>query len=460
MSTSPSEDAWATTGARWLEGPLGQYDATIARALCAVSSWAYSDIFPIWITRAGFKREDWAWIDVHNDALFMNHRAWLLQRQDGRVVILCFRGTPPLDGIAWLANFSMRADPFYEAGRVHGGIYRALEVMFHWIHQVLLRAGLTIQDDAAGSVEAISAAANETNALYNPQLASAPLDPVQRYTLLKDWLADPEKLARVLAINADAYAANLLAAEVGKGLGPERTWRALVESEQTVLGNVQSFTDALRAALNGVLQRELENLFESEVRRLIDAPVQGRLIHPVQRLYITGHSLGGALAVLAAARLYHEYPTVMDAKLGGVYTFGQPMVGDPAFASRCEAEFGPRLFRHIFRNDVVPHWPPRSAGPFQHAGKKEYWSTPSSGWQERTSEVRQTRAMVTSALVSLLAFVVDQLPGLSEPLREAPLLNKLTNLPWFQHSIADHMPINYLRASFATRAGIELEGLD
>ena len=44
-------------------------------------------------------------------------------------------------------------------------------------------------------------------------------------------------------------------------------------------------------------------------------------------LFLTGHSMGGALAVLAACRL---------AKIGrppvATYTFGTPRVGDPAFA--------------------------------------------------------------------------------------------------------------------------------
>ncbi len=50
-------------------------------------------------------------------------------------------------------------------------------------------------------------------------------------------------------------------------------------------------------------------------------------------LWFTGHSLGGAMAVLAAVRLINEKP---QAELGGIYTFGQPMVGNIKFAHTLE----------------------------------------------------------------------------------------------------------------------------
>ncbi|MEL6186806.1 MAG: lipase family protein, partial [Myxococcota bacterium] len=46
-------------------------------------------------------------------------------------------------------------------------------------------------------------------------------------------------------------------------------------------------------------------------------------------LVFTGHSLGGALAVLAGRRSCDD--ELQGPELGGVYTFGQPMVGGEAF---------------------------------------------------------------------------------------------------------------------------------
>ena len=69
------------------------------------------------------------------------------------------------------------------------------------------------------------------------------------------------------------------------------------------------------------------------------------------RLWVTGHSLGGALAILAGIRLHEEAVTV-----SGVYTFGAPGVGDAAFGSA----YQPPVHRIENSCDVVCHLPPSS----------------------------------------------------------------------------------------------------
>ncbi len=74
---------------------------------------------------------------------------------------------------------------------------------------------------------------------------------------------------------------------------------------------------------------------------------------PMPPLYVTGHSLGGALATIAAAAL-----TENAIEVAGVYTFGQPRVGDRTFVRQLSARTGNRVFRFVNNNDVVPHVPP------------------------------------------------------------------------------------------------------
>ncbi len=72
-------------------------------------------------------------------------------------------------------------------------------------------------------------------------------------------------------------------------------------------------------------------------------------------LWITGHSLGGALATVLAAVVAN----LSDHPIQGVYTYGQPRVGDPDFCRRYTQALGDRTFRHVNDHDLVPHVPPR-----------------------------------------------------------------------------------------------------
>ncbi|MFF4753795.1 lipase family protein [Streptomyces sp. NPDC002514] len=77
-----------------------------------------------------------------------------------------------------------------------------------------------------------------------------------------------------------------------------------------------------------------------------------------QGLFFTGHSLGGALAMLAAARLYLEAPKLLA---DGVYTYGQPRTCDRLLAAACDKGFKERMFRFVNNNDIVPQLPPEPA---------------------------------------------------------------------------------------------------
>lgn len=85
-------------------------------------------------------------------------------------------------------------------------------------------------------------------------------------------------------------------------------------------------------------------------------------------LWFTGHSLGAALATLAADR----YGNVQ-----GVYTFGSPRVGDSAFQTAYQIT----TYRFVNHNDVVTHVPllgPYATlrippkGAFRHVGELRY----------------------------------------------------------------------------------------
>jgi triacylglycerol lipase len=87
--------------------------------------------------------------------------------------------------------------------------------------------------------------------------------------------------------------------------------------------------------------------------------IMGRLSKAVSsgsRLFITGHSLGGALAVLAAALFEMQ----LGVDVSAVYTYGQPRVGDKVFSSAYDQVLGNATFRYVNDLDLVPHVPPEN----------------------------------------------------------------------------------------------------
>lgn len=70
---------------------------------------------------------------------------------------------------------------------------------------------------------------------------------------------------------------------------------------------------------------------------------------------MTGHSLGGAFATIAALHLSHE--NIFPADKLSLYTFGSPRVGNIDFAQEV-FENVKQSYRIVHHNDIVPHLPP------------------------------------------------------------------------------------------------------
>ena len=90
---------------------------------------------------------------------------------------------------------------------------------------------------------------------------------------------------------------------------------------------------------------------------------------PNRKLFLTGHSLGGALAMLTASR----FASLSRAsEIDAIFTFGQPRAGDREFARHFDREFGDRTFRYVNRYDLITRLPPRLVG-YDHAGQLRYF---------------------------------------------------------------------------------------
>jgi triacylglycerol lipase len=113
---------------------------------------------------------------------------------------------------------------------------------------------------------------------------------------------------------------------------------------------------ALPAATTGVSTglSDAAALFAQRLKPIIDS-------HANLKLFVTGHSLGGALGVAVA----HELGG-MNCTAEAVCTYGMPRAGDGNFAATYDARLGKRTFRFVHGDDLVPTVPPANLAGVRH----------------------------------------------------------------------------------------------
>jgi len=130
-----------------------------------------------------------------------------------------------------------------------------------------------------------------------------------------------------------------------------KDWLVTNANNYLILPEGRSGTDFAAAGVGARFHRGfLEAL--AMVWEPLQAAVNQALQAKERPLWITGHSLGGALALLAAWRLQRNFLAVHE-----IVTFGAPMIGNEAAARAFEQEFAGKIFRYIDLEDVVPHLP-------------------------------------------------------------------------------------------------------
>jgi len=295
-----------------------QPDSAIAHTMAVCAGYAYStpETLAAIMARMGLNDNRCRMIAESVDAMFICSTSFLVQSEDGRVVVLAYRGTEPANLVNWLTSVDLYPEQVAiplpgAAGMsgVHGGFYR------------------------------------NTRAT--------------RYAIIR----------------------------------------------------------ALMRALSG------KSVFDDG----------GKVEHPLEALYITGHSLGGAMAALMAVLLVSQpdhYGCIIK-KLKAVYTFGQPMIGDRTLAAACQADpfLGRKLIRYIYQHDIVPHLPPKASVDFGHFGQELQYRRKE--WRVNSKPAKQLRNVLNLALAPI-AFVARQFKWF----RKVP----------FRYSLDDHFPQHYVSA--------------
>lgn len=305
-------------------------DPTVAHVMATCAGYAYADdeTVAMMMVRMGLEDNHCRMIAQFVDVMFISSTSFLIQSHDGRVVILCYRGTPPTSAITWLTDIDV----------------------------------------------------------------------------------DPEKIAISFPDAPGTFA-------VHSGF-----YRNVRSTRYEVV-------TALKRALDGRSVREKG----------------GSMAHPLESLYITGHSLGAAMASLMAIMLTTETSYApIAAKLKAVYTFGQAMIGTPQLAEACNdlPFLYNNVIRYVYANDIAPQLPPRHSGPFAHFGQEYQYRTEGDvgQWHHNTTPRRQLRSILELA-GNPLSFLARQI--------------ELTRNLTFSASVSDHLPHRYIAA--LTPPGVQSE---
>lgn len=98
-------------------------------------------------------------------------------------------------------------------------------------------------------------------------------------------------------------------------------------------------------------------------------------LHPHASIHLTGHSLGAAVAVLAALDISLQ----LGLDIVSLYTFGLPRVGNFAFKDFFNVII-PNSIRVTHNKDPVPRLPPKSLG-FWHTGLEVFYDEPATSYK-------------------------------------------------------------------------------
>lgn len=157
---------------------------------------------------------------------------------------------------------------------------------------------------------------------------------------------------------------------------------------------VEAFDTAEVGTVNntskGRFRSVLQNVFPGLLRN-----------HGNRKVWITGHSLGGALAGVCAAQceMYDAIP------VHAVYTYGQPRFADSQLAAKVSQQLGDKYYRIVNNQDAVPSFAPYSMN-YRQFGNEVFYN------ESKQSVIKQNQVESSSekALGTLLLSLTTQNP--------------------------------------------------
>ncbi|GAQ79312.1 Triacylglycerol lipase [Klebsormidium nitens] len=364
----------------------------------------------------------------------------------GNTIVLAFRGTEPFSAVDWATDFYF---PWWEIpalGRVHTGFLQGLGLGFPIDRKHPKRApptGAPVATDDAREVEEAS------------RHEDAKLDDFSEY--ISTCMTRFQAVAERSTLTGTTPARE----KFFKDLDDQRAQKKWRFKDNYVLAE-KSNKCASRAEKAG--EKPGAEKEPREVKN--DAPLYWQIraellkhirADPHAHIFITGHSLGGALAALFTGLVAAE-SDVITQRISALQTFGQPRIGDWTFAWFLHNRLNVpqhRYVRMVYGSDLVPRVPFDSdlfefkhVGPFHWANSLYHVKN---GTFDEQPPLRMLRAHATAVFELFyntvwqsIAAVLFPQPA-RRPSESVPqVLARVAAL--FLPAIGAHSPTNYLNA--------------
>ncbi|XP_028054031.1 uncharacterized protein LOC114258292 [Camellia sinensis] len=177
------------------------------------------------------------------------------------------------------------------------------------------------------------------------------------------------------------------------------------------------------------------------------------------KFIVTGHSLGGALAILFVGLLGYHEDTLLLEKMEGVYTFGQPRVGDDKFKDFMNStikKYGVKYLRYVYSNDVVTRVPfDVQIYPYKHFGESYIYFDCFYRGRVESEEINKNyfalRWLIPSYLIAICelirSFAIHHIDAYGGDYKEGWLMITLRLLGLYFPGLSAHTPQDYVNIS-------------
>jgi triacylglycerol lipase len=190
------------------------------------------------------------------------------------------------------------------------------------------------------------------------QLAYETDEPDKIEEVLRSWGL---RLAAPVVIDAEFHELRIARSQCFVAVGRSAAFMALAGADPFTFASLITKVNA-SVEMTGTAKgyKRAAKAVWPQLRKVITATA-----FPNKKVFVTGHSLGGVLAVLLALRIERDHAS----EIGAVYTFGMPRPGSPAFADEYyNPALGPCTYRLVHASDLIPAVAPSGLG-FRHVGR-------------------------------------------------------------------------------------------